>query len=343
MVRFIDQCIDVINIDKILYEIHQFMKAFPAEFWKSDPSRPDTPLRTIKTITYLLVQQKGESIYDHLSLVTDQQNSELLPYIQRAIKQLSKGEPRDGSDGMPGTPTRPGSSNTGVRINTPISNPYSKAGSRKENNKELEEILDKLSNPDDAQSGFMALFKFTVDNPNCDIKSHLQKSSTEYFETFVLDGLAKVRDSGVAPSTDGDQNGRSTNGVSRKTYQESGLSGETPRIPIRSKLATISGNTSIPTLRSSPRRTSVQQIPHLPPTDQMTKGDVADWLKACTALLGKDPAKFQDPQFIDDMLASVNEKYNITNSGTEVDIQVARRMADDAQESLKVFKAKYNL
>lgn len=355
MVRFIDQCIDDLNIDKILLEVHQFMKSFPSDFWKSDTSRQDTPLRTIKTITYLLVQQKGDSIYDHLSLINDRNSSELLPYIQRALKQLSKGQPGDGGDGMPKTPTNgPSGSNTFGSMAKVTPNPYSKTQEQKRTSasKTLDDILAKLSNPEECPTGFLELFQFTVENANFDLKTHLAKSSTEYFESFVLDGLAKVRTNGATIGQDGDQNVASdvngktqpTNGNGTPTrrimYQDS--VGETPRIPVRSKLGIISGNTSIPTLRQSPRKMA-QQIPQLPPADQMTKGDVVEWLKACTALLGKDPAKYQDPQFIDNMIASVNEKYHISSDPDVVDIQVARRMADDAQETLKAFKLKYNL
>lgn len=44
-IRCIDQYYDDIVIDKVLGEIHVFMKKFPRDFWKG---RQDTPLRTVK-------------------------------------------------------------------------------------------------------------------------------------------------------------------------------------------------------------------------------------------------------------------------------------------------------
>ncbi len=52
--------INELNGDRILGDIHQFLKAFPSGTWKSRPN--DTPLRTVKTILHSLVKLKGNKV-----------------------------------------------------------------------------------------------------------------------------------------------------------------------------------------------------------------------------------------------------------------------------------------
>lgn len=49
-----------LNIDKILYDTHLFLKAFPTSSWKERSS--DLPLRTIKTILHTLTKMKGNKV-----------------------------------------------------------------------------------------------------------------------------------------------------------------------------------------------------------------------------------------------------------------------------------------
>lgn len=60
MVRMLPKMISDLNVDKILADLHQFLKAFPSQTWKTRSS--DTPLRTVKTILHSLVKLKGNKV-----------------------------------------------------------------------------------------------------------------------------------------------------------------------------------------------------------------------------------------------------------------------------------------
>ena len=52
--------INDLNLDRILLDLHVFMKAFPSSLWKTRPS--DTPLRTVKTLLHTLTKLKGPKV-----------------------------------------------------------------------------------------------------------------------------------------------------------------------------------------------------------------------------------------------------------------------------------------
>lgn len=104
--KFLDRYIADLNIDKTLFESHLFFKSYPrmllflfkftfvdqiliGSWWRIN-SREDLPLRTIKTLIYLIVQQKGDSILDHFTLIKSKDESELSYYIQKALRQCEQ-------------------------------------------------------------------------------------------------------------------------------------------------------------------------------------------------------------------------------------------------------------
>ena len=42
-------------------------------------------MRTVKTVLHTMAKQRGDEILDHLSKVTDTNESELLPYIRKLL------------------------------------------------------------------------------------------------------------------------------------------------------------------------------------------------------------------------------------------------------------------
>ena len=52
--------INELNVDRILLDLHQFLKAFPSSVWRDLPS--DTPLRTVKTILHSLAKILGQKV-----------------------------------------------------------------------------------------------------------------------------------------------------------------------------------------------------------------------------------------------------------------------------------------
>jgi len=48
------------NLDRILADLHIFLKAYPTCTWKS--RQTDVPLRTVKTILHTFVKIKGNKV-----------------------------------------------------------------------------------------------------------------------------------------------------------------------------------------------------------------------------------------------------------------------------------------
>jgi cytoskeleton-associated protein 5 len=56
------EIINDLQVPKIIFDLHQFLKAFPSRSWKQRPN--DMPLRTIKTILHSLAKLKGVMVSD---------------------------------------------------------------------------------------------------------------------------------------------------------------------------------------------------------------------------------------------------------------------------------------
>lgn len=56
-----------LNLDRILLDLHLFLKAFPSSTWKTKPS--DTPLRTVKTIIHTMTKLKGHKVSGYHVLI----------------------------------------------------------------------------------------------------------------------------------------------------------------------------------------------------------------------------------------------------------------------------------
>ena len=60
MVRMLPDIINDLNLDRVLYDIHQFLRKFPSNCWKERSN--DLPLRTIKTIMHTLAKLKKSKV-----------------------------------------------------------------------------------------------------------------------------------------------------------------------------------------------------------------------------------------------------------------------------------------
>jgi len=89
MARMIDTIIDELDLDHFLLDVHEFFDKFPAPYWKEE-GRKDTPQRTIKTITFLVVQKVGEQILNHLSLIPNPDETEVVRYLHRILRDLQR-------------------------------------------------------------------------------------------------------------------------------------------------------------------------------------------------------------------------------------------------------------
>lgn len=113
MIRFLPETINSINLDRILLDVHNFMKVFPKD--KLKQLKTDVPHRTLKTLLHTLCKLTGakvtrtapflftpcyhgyrppgfnlcvfEQILDHLSMIENRNESELEAYLRRVVKQ----------------------------------------------------------------------------------------------------------------------------------------------------------------------------------------------------------------------------------------------------------------
>lgn len=60
MIRFLPTTIDSINLDRILLDVHNFMKVFPKE--KLKQLKSDVPHRTLKTLLHTLCKLTGAKV-----------------------------------------------------------------------------------------------------------------------------------------------------------------------------------------------------------------------------------------------------------------------------------------
>ena len=125
-------------------------------------------MRTIKTLTYLLVHQKGETIVNHLTLIQDRNESELCHYIQKALKQ---------SDRLVKT-TNKSQHSSPIKISKAAQN-------------QLAAILNKIGT-DENQNGMQELYDFTQTYPQISLDPYLANSS-EFFRNFITNGLQKIQ------------------------------------------------------------------------------------------------------------------------------------------------------
>ncbi|XP_066438888.1 cytoskeleton-associated protein 5-A-like [Eleutherodactylus coqui] len=89
MIPLLPEAINNINLDRILLDIHNFMRVLPKEKLKQHKS--ELPMRTLKTLLHTLCKLKGPMIMDHLSMIENKHESELESHLLRVMKHSMDG------------------------------------------------------------------------------------------------------------------------------------------------------------------------------------------------------------------------------------------------------------
>lgn len=268
-IRLIRQVINELNIDRILLDIHVFLKAFPSSSWKE--RKDDTPIRTVKTVLYHLVENKDEDIMKHLSLISDRQESDLVNYLHKLLAKKK----RDNFKAV-------------NKNSTPEDNRHKRSRSSplklsKSTHEALTEIFKKIGSKEQTKEGISELYDFTQKHPEADIEPYL-KNSSEFFRNYIRQG---IKDLERKKSTGSDSPVVKTQ---KSEEWNSNLSKE-----------------SILKERTGSQCWQEKFPPLPPPTIDTTPMDLVEWLKNVVAHLGMDTSKYDDPAFLEKIMGSDSE------------------------------------
>merc|ERR1719510_2171268 len=178
-----------LNIDLLLADLHEFLKAYPSAYWKKQEI--DTPMRTVKTVLHTMAKAKGDAILDHLTRINDPSNSELVPYLRKLLNSGVGGKENQA------THNTEDANNVMLQNNN---NKLSTAGEilshqkprfTKSDHEALAEIFKKIGQKDQTKVGLQELYNFKQQNPEADLEPFLAKSSP-YFRNYIERGLASI-------------------------------------------------------------------------------------------------------------------------------------------------------
>ncbi|XP_005047149.1 PREDICTED: cytoskeleton-associated protein 5 [Ficedula albicollis] len=171
MVRLLPETINSINLDRILLDIHIFMKVFPKE--KLKQCKSEFPIRTLKTLLHTLCKLKGPKILDHLTMIDNKNESELEAHLCRVVKHSMDQTGKADKD------TEKGAS----RIE--------EKASKAKVNDILAEIFKKIGSKENTKEGLAELYEYKKKYSDADIEPFL-KNSSQFFQSYVERGLRLI-------------------------------------------------------------------------------------------------------------------------------------------------------
>ncbi|NWZ04218.1 CKAP5 protein, partial [Agelaius phoeniceus] len=171
MVRLLPETINSINLDRILLDIHIFMKVFPKE--KLKQCKSEFPIRTLKTLLHTLCKLKGPKILDHLTMIDNKNESELEAHLCRLMKHAMEQTGKADKD------TEKGAS----RIE--------EKASKAKVNDILAEIFKKIGSKENTKEGLAELYEYKKKYSDADIEPFL-KNSSQFFQSYVERGLRLI-------------------------------------------------------------------------------------------------------------------------------------------------------
>lgn len=172
MVRLLPDTINSINLDRILLDIHVFMKVFPKE--KLKQCKSEFPIRTLKTLLHTLCKLKGPKILDHLTMIDNKNESELEAHLCRMMKHSM-----DQAGSKSEKETEKGAS----RID--------EKSSKAKVNDFLAEIFKKIGSKENTKEGLAELYEYKKKYSDADIEPFL-KNSSQFFQSYVERGLRVI-------------------------------------------------------------------------------------------------------------------------------------------------------
>uniref|UniRef100_A0A8C5ZML4 Cytoskeleton-associated protein 5 n=1 Tax=Marmota marmota marmota TaxID=9994 RepID=A0A8C5ZML4_MARMA len=172
MVRLLPDTINSINLDRILLDIHIFMKVFPKE--KLKQCKSEFPIRTLKTLLHTLCKLKGPKILDHLTMIDNKNESELEAHLCRMMKHSM-----DQSGSKSDKETEKGASRIDEKASKAKVNDF------------LAEIFKKIGSKENTKEGLAELYEYKKKYSDADIEPFL-KNSSQFFQSYVERGLRVI-------------------------------------------------------------------------------------------------------------------------------------------------------
>ncbi|XP_054885354.1 cytoskeleton-associated protein 5 isoform X3 [Poeciliopsis prolifica] len=172
MIRFLPENINSLNLDRILLDVHNFMKVFPKE--KLKQLKTDVPHRTLKTLCHTLCKLTGVKILDHLSMIENRNESELEAYLRRVVKH---------SGNLSGTKSDRGNEKSAHGTDDRMS--------KAKVSDILSEIFKKIGSKENTKEGLTELYEYKQKYSDADLEPFLRNTS-QFFQSYVERGLRVI-------------------------------------------------------------------------------------------------------------------------------------------------------